>query len=110
MRAHDGCSPWCSVCLAWYLLTAFGVVVSVEIDVVNTERLYPRALLTSFHGHVDLTRRSTRLHRRRATQRHKGFESVDVPFDYEGQEASAWKRADNDVAAYGSEIVRDEDI
>ena len=69
----------------------------------------PTALLTPFTDNVDLTRADRRAYTDAATaQRHKGFESVDVTFDNEGQEASARKRADNEVRTNGSEVVRDE--
>jgi membrane protein len=97
--------------LAWIFLAALGVVVSVEINVVRNKHLYPRALLTPFTDNVDLTRADQHAYTDAATaQRHKGFESVDVTFDHEGQEASARKRADNEVGTNGSETVRDEDI
>ena len=97
--------------LAWIFLAALGVVLSVEINVVRTKHLYPRALLTPFTDNVDLTGADQRAYTDAATaQRHKGFQSVDVTFDHEGQEASARKRADNEVGTNGSEIVRDEDV
>ena len=51
--------------LAWIFLAAVGVVLSAEINVVRTKRLYPRSLMTPFTDNVDLTvGRSPRLHRR----------------------------------------------
>jgi membrane protein len=97
--------------LAWIFLAALGVVLSVEINVVRTKHLFPRALLTPFTDNVDLTRADRRAYTDAATsQRHKGFESVDVTFAHEGQEASARKRADNEVGTNGHEIVPDEEI
>ena len=97
--------------LAWIFLAALGVVVSVEINVVRTKHLYPRALLTPFTDNVDLTRADRRAYTDAATaQRHKGFETVDVTFDHEGQEASARKRADNEVGTNSRVIIADEDI
>jgi membrane protein len=97
--------------LAWIFLAAIVVVVSVEINVVRTKHLYPRALLTPFTDNVDLTRADQRAYTDAATaQGHKGFQSVNVTFDHEGQEASARKRADNDVGTNSREIVPDEDI
>ena len=97
--------------LAWIFLAALGVVLSVEINVVRTKHLFPRALLTPFTDNVDLTRADRRAYTDAATaQRHKGFESVEVTFDHEGQEASARKRANNEVRTNGSEIVRDENL
>lgn len=97
--------------LAWIFLAALGVVVGVEINVVRTKHLYPRALLTPFTDNVDLTRADQRAYTDAATaQRHKGFQSVDVTFDHEGQEASARKRPDNEPGSSRSEIAHDENI
>ena len=97
--------------LAWLFLAALGVVLSVEINVVRSKHLFPRALLTPFTDNVDLTRADQRAYTDAATaQRHKGFESVEVTFEHEGQQASARKRADDEARTNGSEIVRDENI
>jgi membrane protein len=96
--------------LGWILLAAFGVVLSVEFNVVRTKHLYPRALLTPFTDNVDLTRADLRAYTDAATsQRHKGFESVDVTFDHEGQEASARKRAGNEHVPTEHDVVRTDD-
>lgn len=80
--------------LAWIFLAAFGIVAGIEIDVVRTKQLYPRALLTPFTDDVDLTGADRRAYTDAATaQRHKGFESVDVTFDHGGQNATARRRA-----------------
>jgi membrane protein len=97
--------------LAWIFLAALGVVLSVEINVVRTKHLFPRALLTPLTDNVDLTRADRRAYTDAATsQQHKGFETVDVTFAHEGQEASARKRADNEVGTNSREFVPDEDI
>ena len=71
--------------LAWIFLAALGVVLSVEINVVRSKHLFPRALLTPFTDNVDLTRADQRAYTDAATaQRHKGFESVDVTFEHRG--------------------------
>ena len=68
--------------LAWIFLAALGVIVGVEIDVVRTKRLYPRALLTPFTDNVELTSADRRSYTDAAVaQRHKGFEQVVVGFD-----------------------------
>jgi membrane protein len=68
--------------LAWIFLAALGVVVGVEMNVVRTKRLYPRALLTPFTDNVDLTSADRRSYTDAAVaQRHKGFEQVLVSFD-----------------------------
>lgn len=57
------------------------VVVGVQINVVLDRVLYPRALLTPFTDEVDLTEADRRAYVFYAkSQRHKGFESVDVAF------------------------------
>ena len=95
--------------LAWIFLAALGVVVSVEINVVRTKHLFPRALLTPFTDNVDLTSADQRAYTDAATaQRHKEFESVDVTFDHDGQEASARQRAAEErLAAQSEHVVRD---
>jgi membrane protein len=96
--------------LAWIFLAALGVVVSVEINVVRTKRLFPRALLTPFTDNVDLTGADQRAYTDAAmAQRHKGFESVDVTFDHDGQEATARKRAGNEVTTNQHDVVRTDD-
>ncbi|GAB3929240.1 hypothetical protein GCM10011575_26360 [Microlunatus endophyticus] len=76
--------------IAWLYLAAMALVFSVEINVVRTKQLYPRALLTPFTDNVDLTRGDRRAYSDAAkAQRNKGFEHVDVSFDHEGQNASA---------------------
>ena len=68
--------------LAWIFLAALGVIVGIEIDVVRTKRLYPRALLTPFTDNVELTSADRRSYTDAAVaQRHKGFEQVVVSFD-----------------------------
>jgi uncharacterized BrkB/YihY/UPF0761 family membrane protein len=68
--------------LAFLYLAAIVVVVSVEINVVRVDRLYPRALLTPFTDSVRLTRSDRRAYRKQAqAQRAKGFEEISVRFD-----------------------------
>jgi inner membrane protein YhjD len=79
--------------LAWIFLAAVGVVLSGEINVVRARRLYPRSLLTPFTDDVDLTDADRRVYRdAAAAQQAKGFESVTVSFDDDGQHASAKRR------------------
>lgn len=88
--------------LAWIFLAAVGLVFSVEINVVRVKQLYPRALLTPFTDNVDLTPADRRAYTDAATaQRHKGFETVDVTFEHDGQFASARKRAIDDLEELG---------
>lgn len=80
--------------LAWTFLVALGVVLSVELNVVWAKRLYPRALLTPFTDHVDLTPADRRAYEDAAkAQRHKGFEDVAVTFAHDGQYATARREA-----------------
>ena len=91
--------------LGWIFLAALGVVLSAEINVVRSKHLFPRALLTPFTDNVDLTSADQRAYTDAATaQRHKGFQSVDVTFDNEGQEAGARKRAADELGANRSEV------
>jgi membrane protein len=80
--------------LAWIFLAALGMVLSVEINVVRVKHLYPRALLTPFTDNVDLTPADRRAYTDAANaQRHKGFQSVDVTFEHDGQFAAANRRS-----------------
>jgi len=64
-----------------YLAAAIGVL-GIEVNVVLRDRLYPRALLTPFTDHVNLTDADRRAYERYAkAQRHKGFQEVEVRFD-----------------------------
>jgi len=57
-------------------------VYGVEVNVVLTRRLWPRALLTPFTDAVDLTDADRRAYAMYAqSQRHKGFEQVTVTFE-----------------------------
>lgn len=87
--------------LGWIYLAALGVVLGAEINVVRAKRLYPRSLLTPFTDNVDLTTADQAAYTDAAlAQAHKGFESVDVSFEHDGQNATARKdaRAADDVA------------
>ncbi|GAA5142270.1 hypothetical protein GCM10023340_05480 [Nocardioides marinquilinus] len=63
-------------------IAAVMAVLGVEVNVVRTRRLWPRALLTPFTDSVDLTEADRRAYAMYAQmQRHKGFETVTVRFD-----------------------------
>jgi inner membrane protein YhjD len=68
--------------LAFLYLIATSLLLCAQANVVATDRLYPRALLTPFTDNVDLTRgdRETYVGQAKA-QRAKGFERIDVTFD-----------------------------
>jgi YihY family inner membrane protein len=56
-------------------------ILGVEINVVHTKKLFPRALLTPFTDNVELTPADRRVYVEYAqAQRHKGFEQVSVTF------------------------------
>jgi YihY family inner membrane protein len=79
--------------LAWIFLAAIGVVLSAEINVVRAKHLYPRSLLTPFTDNVDLTEADRDAYSDAAeAQQAKGFQSVTVTFDNDGQHATARKR------------------
>jgi membrane protein len=68
--------------LAFLYLTAVVVVLCAEVNVVLTDDLHPRSLLTPFTDNVSLTRGDRAAYTGQATaQRSKGFEDVDVSFD-----------------------------
>jgi len=68
--------------LAFLYLASVAAVLSVEINVVRTDELYPRALLTPFTDNVELTGSDRRAYRAQAkAQRAKGFQQIDVRFD-----------------------------
>lgn len=68
--------------LAFLHLTSVTTVLSVEINVVRVDHLYPRALLTPFTDNVELTSGDERAYTGQAeTQRAKGFEDIEVTFD-----------------------------
>lgn len=74
--------------IAWIYLGAMTIVLGVEINVVRARKLYPRALLTPFTDNVDLTRADQEAYTDYAeAQQTKGFESVEVSFDNDGQNA-----------------------
>jgi membrane protein len=86
--------------IAWLFLAANALVVCVEINVVRTKRLYPRSLRTPFTDDVDLTRGDQQAYTDAAeAQRIKGFESVLVHFEHDGQNASARRRERSEDSA-----------
>lgn len=86
--------------IAWIFLAANAFVLCVEINVVRTKRLYPRSLRTPFTDDVDLTSGDQRAYTdAAAAQRVKGFESVVVHFEHDGQNATALRREKSEGAA-----------
>ena len=68
--------------LVWLYLSALAVVIGAEVNAVLARRLWPRSLLTPFTDDVHLTRGDRKAYASYAqTERHKGFETVEVGFD-----------------------------
>ncbi len=68
--------------IAFLYLEATVVVFAVEYNVVRSQRLWPRALLTPFTDDVDLTRADEAAYAGQArAARLKGFEDITVTFD-----------------------------
>jgi membrane protein len=68
--------------LVWLYLSALAVVLGAEINSVLDGRLWPRSLLTPFTDDVQLTHGDRKAYASYAqTERHKGFETVDVDFN-----------------------------
>ena len=68
--------------LAWLWLGALTVVFAAEVNVVRARRLWPRSLLTPFTDAVELTAADEAAYSSYAqTERHKGFQTVDVDFE-----------------------------
>lgn len=68
--------------IAWIYLLALITVIAAEINVVADRRLWPRALLAPFTDRVQLTPADERAYTGYAeSERHKGFEVVDVDFN-----------------------------
>lgn len=76
--------------IAWIYLLSLVIVLAAEISVVAHRRLWPRALLTPFTDRVQLTSADKRTYAAYAeSERHKGFQSVDVGFDPRAEDSSA---------------------
>lgn len=68
--------------LAYIYIAAIMVVLGLEVNVVLRRHLYPRALLTPFTDNVILTEADQAAYAAYAkSQRHKGFQSVEVTFE-----------------------------
>lgn len=83
--------------LGWLFVAGLGVVFGAELNVVRSERLSPRSLVSPFTDDVDLTVADRRAYTAAATaQSFKGFETVTVEFDDDGQAASARRERDRE--------------
>ncbi|KAA1379726.1 YihY/virulence factor BrkB family protein [Aeromicrobium fastidiosum] len=68
--------------LAFIYVASIMVVLGLEVNVVLRRHLYPRALLTPFTDNVVLTEADQKAYAAYAkSQRHKGFQSVEVTFE-----------------------------
>lgn len=68
--------------LAWIYIQALALMLSAEINVVLSRRLWPRALLTPFTDDVELTDADRRVYSAHASAAtFKGFERVTTEFD-----------------------------
>jgi membrane protein len=68
--------------IAFIFVAAVMVVLGLEVNVVLRRHLYPRALLTPFTDNVILTKADQKAYSAYAkSQRHKGFQTVEVTFE-----------------------------
>ena len=71
--------------IAWLYLGALVIVVCAEYSAVRVKKLWPRSLLTPFTDNVRLTEGDRRAYSSYPlTEKHKGFETVEVDFDEPG--------------------------
>jgi membrane protein len=75
--------------IAWIYLGAVTVVLCAELNVVRANKFWPRSLLTPFTDNVQLTAGDRRAYGSYPiTEKHKGFQNVDVDFDQPNAEES----------------------
>jgi membrane protein len=75
--------------IAWIYLGALVIVVCAEYSVVRARKLWPRSLLTPFTDNVRLTEGDRRAYSSYPlTEKHKGFETVEVEFHEPGEPGS----------------------
>ncbi|HEV8115150.1 MAG TPA: YihY/virulence factor BrkB family protein [Acidimicrobiales bacterium] len=80
--------------IAWLYIAAASFILCAEINVVRTEHLHPRALLTPFSERVNLTEGDRAAYASYAgAQRHKTYEAIDVSFENNGQYGPSLPRA-----------------
>ena len=71
--------------IAWIYLGALVIVMCAEYSAVRAKKLWPRSLLTPFTDNVQLTEGDRRAYSSYPlTEKHKGFETVEVDFDEPG--------------------------
>jgi Virulence factor BrkB len=82
--------------LAWLYLQSLILMLAAEINVVRHRRLWPRGLLTPFTDDVELTLADCRAYEMYlATQRFKGFETVNVNFSRDRRPSRASRQEDS---------------
>ena len=82
--------------LAWLYLQSLILMLAAEINVVRHRRLWPRALLTPFTDDVVLTPADRQAYEMYvATQRFKGFETVNVNFSCDRRPSRASRQEDS---------------
>ncbi len=85
--------------MAFIYIASMMVVLGLEVNVVLRRKLYPRALLTPFTDNVILTPADQSAYAAYAkSQRHKGFQSVEVTFEDRESEAVTDPPADETSA------------
>jgi YihY family inner membrane protein len=90
--------------LVWLYLSALAVVLGAEVNAVRDRRLWPRSLMTPFTDDVQLTHGDRKAYRSYAqTERHKGFETVEVDFDQEPPEGRPPPAAYDELEAHEPE-------
>ena len=91
-RAHDEVNGVFAVTLglvALIYVAANMAVIGVQVNVVLSRHLWPRALLTPFTDAVELTDADRRAYAAYAkAQRHKGFQEVEVTFHEDAPEGA----------------------
>lgn len=96
--------------LAWIYLASVAFVLCTELNVVLALGLYPRALLTPLTDDVDLTEGDRAAYAGLArAQRLKGFQTVQVSFEYDGQYRTghaAREQAEREAEAARAETER----
>ncbi len=96
--------------IAWIYLATVSLLLCVQSNVVRVRRLFPRTLLTPFTDDVDLTDADRRAYSSYArAQRTKDFESVEVHFANDGQNATAKRRLRARLEAEAAQVEHEAD-
>jgi YihY family inner membrane protein len=85
--------------LAWIYLGALVIVMCAEYSAVSAKKLWPRSLLTPFTDNVRLTEGDRRAYASYPrTEKHKGFETVEVEFHEPGPSGGTDQPSEPDAA------------